>query len=265
MRYAAISSFSVALLSMLTACGSPATKPLDQPGAARLEALRMAPETAGRLIYEGTVHALGGSSESQLYSYQRRVGEIPEGLTTSHITRSPNGEVILVESAQFTTEYELLGFEATNKQAGYSGSVVVIDGQRLEYVLNENGKITTASEKVNHPVVSGPSLHGFILKHWDELLNGRIIPVRFIALAEKKTYGFDIRLAEMASGHTSFSVTPSNFLVRLALDPLTVEFDSSSRNVVRYVGRVPPKQEINGKLIPLDARVDYTMKVAHYR
>ncbi|MEQ1881991.1 MAG: hypothetical protein ABL878_13590 [Burkholderiales bacterium] len=265
MRHATISCFSAALLSMLSACGSPATKPLDQPGAARLEALRTAPETAGRLIYEGFVHALGGSPASQLYSYQRRVGEIPEGLTSSHITRTPIGDVILVESAQFTNNYDLLGFEATNKQAGYSGSVVVIDGQRMEYVLNESGKVTTASEKVNQPVVSGPSLHGFILKHWDELLKGRAIPVRFIALAEKKTYGFDIRLSEVADGHTSFSVTPSNFLVRLALDPLTVEFDSSSRNVTRYVGRVPPKQEIDGKLKPLDARVDYTMKVAHYR
>jgi hypothetical protein len=265
MRYATISCFSAALLSMFTACGSPAKKPLDQSDAARLEALRTAPETAGRLIYEGDVYALAGSSASQLYSYQRRVGEIPEGLTSSHITRTPNGEVILVESAQFTSEYELLEFEATNKQAGYSGSVVVIGGQRLEYVLNEGGKVTTASEKVTDSVVTGPSLHGFILQHWEELTAGRAVPIRFIALAEKKTYGFDIRLAEVSNGRTSFSVTPNNFLVRLALDPLTVEFDSFSRNVVSYVGRVPPKQEIHGKLKALDARVDYTMKVAHYR
>jgi hypothetical protein len=48
------------------------------------------------------------------------------------------------------------------------------------------------------------------------------------------------------------------------VDPLRVEFDSSSRNVVRYVGRVPPMQRMDGKLSALDARVDYTMHARAY-
>ena len=47
--------------------------------------------------------------------------------------------------------------------------------------------------------------------------------------------------------------------------PLTVSFDTTSRNVIRYEGRVPPLQPVAGKLQPLDARVDYTMAVAAYR
>jgi hypothetical protein len=44
-----------------------------------------------------------------------------------------------------------------------------------------------------------------------------------------------------------------------------VEFDSSTRNVLRYADRVPPMLRTGGKLQALDARVDYTTKLAAYR
>ena len=36
-------------------------------------------------------------------------------------------------------------------------------------------------------------------------------------------------------------------------------------NVLPHEGRVPPMHEAEGRLEPLDARVDYTMNVAAYR
>jgi hypothetical protein len=47
--------------------------------------------------------------------------------------------------------------------------------------------------------------------------------------------------------------------------PLIVTFDSTTKNVVRYEGRVPPMQGQGGKLRELDARVDYTMSAPVYR
>jgi hypothetical protein len=142
---------------------------------------------------------------------------------------------------------------------------VVRDGQRLEYTLNEGGKVSTAIEAVAAPVVTGPSLHGFILAHWNALLGGEKIAVRMIVLSKKETYGFDIRLADRDNGRTAFSIVPTSLLVRLALNPLRVEFDSVSRNVVRYAGRVPPLRRIDGKLKAFDADVRYTMHTASYR
>ena len=53
--------------------------------------------------------------------------------------------------------------------------VVSADGHHLDYHLNEKGKLSTASEDIGNPVVSGHSLFGFILSHWE-------------VLAEKITY-----------------------------------------------------------------------------
>lgn len=243
---------------------------LDAAGQARLANHRQAPAAAGDLIYRGAVFEQGGAAASPLFTYERRVGRSAEGLTmAAHVTRTAVGEVVIAEEAHFAPGYSLRRFEAANAQLGYSGSVVVSeDGRHLEYRLVQNGRVTTATEDVHAPVVSGPSLHGFILQRWDELVPGRSLPVRFIVMAEKQTYGFVIRRVRPQDGnpaHSSFSIAPSSWFVRLALKPLTVTFDNATRNVVRYEGRVPPMRELEGRLKPLDARVDYTTMHTGYR
>jgi len=255
-----------AVFGVLAACACAGPTKLDAAGAARLESLRQSPESAGALIYQGTVFAQDSPAAPPLFTYERRVKNTATGLSSAHITREPSGEVLISEQAQFTAAYGLQRFDAINRQVGYSGSVVLSNGGRhLEYQLNENGKITVASEDVTDPVVTGPSLHGFILHHWGDLAQGKTIPVRMIVMKTKETYGFEIRLLAQAEGRMSFSVTPRHLLVRLAVAPLVVTFDSATRNVVRYEGRVPPMRLEGGKLRELDARVDYTMNVAVYR
>lgn len=115
------------------------------------------------------------------------------------------------------------------------------------------------------PLVSGPTLHGFVHHHWEALVAGQVLPVRLIALQALQSYGFDIRLESAGADTTRFRITPSNFLVRLAIAPLHVVFDSASRQVVRYEGRVPPMQWVDGRWVDLDARVEYQALAPHYR
>ena len=265
MRYLGLSSLSAALAALLAACSNPATEALDRAGSARLDALRDAPESAGGVVYQGEVFPLRPAGARQLYSYERRVTTTREGLSASHITRDANREVVIVESAEFTPAYELRRFAATNKQAGYTGTVRVTGSRHLEFVLNQGGKVTMATGDATDPVVTGPSLHGFILRHWDLLAAGQRVPVRMVVMEKKQTYGFEIVRANAANGRTAFSVTATNFLVRLAIEPLRVEFDSAAKHVLRYEGRVPPMQMVNGRLRALDARVEYTMHAPAYR
>ena len=260
----------IALSAALTLAAGAAPPPLDAAGQARLVGYRQAPATAGELVYRGTVFAQDPTSAGHLFTYERRVAHTADKLeVATHITHAPDGEVIIAEVASFAAGYALQRFDATNKQLGHSGSVVLSNGGRhLEYRLLDKGKLSTASEDVDSPVVSGPSLHGFILSHWESLALGEPLPVRMIVLAKKQTYGFDIRRIESDRaevGRTSYSITPSSWIVRLAIKPLSVTFDNATRNVVRYEGRVPPMREIEDRLTTLDARVNYTMAMAAYR
>jgi hypothetical protein len=223
-------------------------------------------QTAGALVYRGDTFSQRMPAGEPLYRYERRVVSAPSGLTASHITSDPTGRVIIVESALVSNHYETQRFEAMNQQAGFSGSVEISNGGRhLEYTLNDNGKVSQASEDVSDPVVCGPSMFGFILKQWEPLKAGATLPVRMVVLKEKTTYGFNVKFEKLANGQASFTVTPSNFLVRMAIAPLRVVFNASTRTPVRYEGRVPPMENVAGKLKDLDARVEYTSTAATYR
>lgn len=254
-----------ASLAAATTLGNAAPQ-LDPAAETQLAGLARAPESAGVLIYRGHVAALDEPGTRPLFTYERRVAERPDGIASSHITTDAQGEVIIAERASTTTDYTLRRFDAVNRQQGYNGSAVVSrEGRRLEFTLARDGKVQTASEEVQHPVVSGPSLHGFILQHWARLAAGEKVRVRMIILHRLETYGFDIHRQREADGQTTVQVTPSNLFVRLMVAPLTVTFDSATRNLVRYEGRVPPMKPDGARLVDLDARVDYTMNVPVYR
>ncbi len=236
------------------------------PAFGKLAALQTDPESAGSLVYRGATFTLRTPAGDALYRYERRVASVPTGLNASHITSDPTGRVVIVESATLSSQYDVRQCEATNQQSGFTGSVQVSnDGRHLEYDLNDNGKVSRASEDVSDPVICGPSLFGFILKHWEPLKAGTSLPVRMLVLKEKTTYGFDLKFEKQVNGLASFTLTPSSFLIRMAITPLRVVFDANTKTVVRYEGRVPPMQNVSGKLKELDARVEYTAVSPAYR
>lgn len=238
----------------------------DQPAVAKLDTLRLSPESAGALVYRGDTFAQHTPTGSPLYRYERRVLGTSAGLIASHLTSDQTGRVIIAESALVTPRYEVRRFEITNSQAGFTGSVEISqDGRHLEYQLKLNGAVSTASEDVSDPVVSGPSLFGFILTNWAPLTAGATMPVRMLVIKDKTSYGFDLKFEKLVNGQASFSLTPSSFLIRLAVAPLRVVFDASSKTAVRYEGRVPPMENVSGKLKDLDARVLYTSVSSTYR
>ncbi len=233
---------------------------------AQISELQQVPDRAGSLVYEGTVFGLNRTGTEPLFKYERRVARTASGHAASHMTSDPSGAVIIVESAEASSDYALQRFDAVNLQTGQAGSVTVSNnGRRLDYHLDDNGRVSTASEDISAPAVSGPQLFGFILKNWDVLKAGNKVPVRMIVLKDLTTYGFDIRFEKQDLGTTMFSVTPSSFFVRMAISPMHLTFDTQRKSVLHYEGRVPPMEMIADKLKDLDARVEYKSNEFAYR
>ena len=239
---------------------------LTQPVFFQLDVLQHEPESAGVLVYRGATFAQSQSTGSPLFRYERRLLDATNGQTANHITSDPKGRVIILESATLSDKYAVRRVEVTNLQAGFTGSVQVSsDGRHLDYELNDNGKISKSTENVSGPIVCGPSLFGFILKHWEPLKAGVKMPVRMLAVQDKTTYGFDLAFEKSTHNQATFTLTPSSFLIRMAIAPLQVVFDANTRAPVRYEGRVPPMASVDGKLKNLDARVEYLYMSPVYR
>ncbi len=267
MRQILRSSFALVLLTTLGVSATTLAPPLDEAAAQRLNALHKSPDTAGTLVYRGAVFAQTPLDADALYHYERRIRATADGQIATHITVDTQGAVLIAQAATVSRTYVLQRLDVANRQTGHSGSAVASsDGRHVDFTLLQAGKERTRREAVDDPLVSGPSLHGFVLQHWDVLAGGGTVPVRMVALDDMRTYGFDVRqVREGDDGRTTFSITPSNWLVRFAVAPLRVTFDNTTRHVLRYAGRVPPMIEIDGKLRTLDARVLYTEHAPRYR
>lgn len=241
---------------------------ISDASAQKLALLQASQDSLGGLIYKGDTFSQKGNVTAPLFRYERRV--LGDGgkasLTASHLTSTPQGDALILETAHLGADYRVQRFEAINKQAGFEGSATVsTNGTQVTYTLVSKGSSSTATENVSAPVVTGPSLFGYVLKNWDQLQAGNALPVRFLVLSEKTSYGFDLRIAQRSDTQTVVSMVASSFIIRMAIAPMAITFDTASRKPVRYEGRVPPQENVNGKLKDLDARVEYTLTSPTYR
>ena len=247
----------------LEACTSTPFRPLAPEARARLQAIDRSPASTGDQIYEGRVYALDGRTVP-LFAYERWVR--PEGrtLTSTHITRDATGAVVVVQSASHSRSYELQRADLLHDQSGVTASVVIAGGEAT-YTVDDGVRITTSRETVRDPVVAGPTMFGFILAHWDALNQGASLPIRFAVLERGQSLGFVLSRVGASEGRTVIRMTPSSPLVRLAVSPTYFQFDSRTRQILEYTGRVPPFERQGDRLAALDARVTYRFVDAAFR
>ena len=254
---------TLSLTSMLAACGGIRPRPLAPENLRRLAAIQSAPATAGDQIYVGRVYALDGRPEP-LFRYDRRIQRTGNAVTSTHVTYDPTGAIVVVQSALHSPKYELQRADMIHGQTGASASVAVVNGEAI-YTLHDGVHQTTSRERVGDPLVAGPTMFGYILAHWEELNRGMVLPIRFAVLERGESFGFTLDKVEAAQGQTIVRMKPTSPLVRLAVAPTYFHFDTNSRQIREYTGRVPPLEQIGNRLATLDARVTYSFVAPAFR
>lgn len=258
-----VSSLMLVVAVGLSACAGTRPRPLSADARAQLDRIEHGPVSTGEQIYEGRVFALDGRTDA-LFTYERRVRQ-DGGLTTStHITHDPSGAVVVVQRASHTSTYDLRRADLLHGQSGVTASVVIVGSEAI-YTLHNGVRTTTSREAVADPVVAGPTLFGFILAHWEALTGGATIPIRFAVLERGESLGFVLASVNGPQGRTIIRMTPSNPLVRLAVSPTYFQFDTRSRQILEYTGRVPPFERRGDTLATLEARVAYQFVAPTFR
>lgn len=245
----------VALL--LSGCAHHPTLP---PAAAeRLAAASQGAGGPGEPIYQGEVYGRrpGGGP---LFRYQRWVRGSDQALVSSHITTRLDGEPLVVQIAAHDPSYSLRTYDEIHGQTGLVGRLDVNDDQLATFDVTVGGRRAHRVESGRDPVQVGPTLFGFTLAHWDELMAGARVPLRFAVLADQRTYGFVLTLDERRDGTTVIGMRATNLFVRLAVPKMSMVFDDQTRAIVRYEGPVPPRTGPPGRERALDARVEYEME-----
>lgn len=257
------SLFSLAFLAALGVGCATGPAPLAGAATTELDRLQHSPEIAGELVYEGAVRRIDGDP-AQLFAYQRRVRDLGDLKEATHVTRAPDG-VLMSISSKYTADYAMVEHAQIDRQTGMVGRARMLDTNHLELERTKGDRVRRRVETVDAPVVTGATLFGWTLAHWDELVAGHTLEVRFVAVDDLRTYAFELRVAASDATTTVISMRAKQAIVRAALPPMRMVFDTATRKVLRYEGRVPPKIAKGHALRPLDARVDYAYASATYR
>lgn len=218
----------------------------------------------GDAIYVGRVFPLHGTNAQPTYAYERRVEERQGQLVSTHVTRDLAGAIQLAESATHSPDYALSEYTLYANQLGQTGDIRVQDHQ-VTFRVTDGKNQRVHVERLTGNVVVGPTLIGYVVRRLDGLARGDVARVRLAVLDRMETIGFDLTAVSASAGQTRVQMTPSSFLIGLAVDPVLFTFETSTRKLVRLEGRVPTKVRAGDRWTDFDARVEYDFVAASYR
>ncbi len=262
MRMPTLLASSTAWTLALCACAAIAGCASVPPHLSDTSASRLGrePSLYGELIYTGEVAPLGQTHP--VFQYQRFVERRDDAWVSTHLTRSSDTDaVVVLQQATHDEAYHLTRFEEVRQQTGLTSVVDVSADGRLAFSIERGDQTERSSEGGGDPVVVGPTLFGYVRTHLDELRAGNALPIRFAVADQGRSYAFSLRL-DRAEGRTFVVMAASDFLVRLAIDAMRIEFDDGGDNVLTYRGRVPARL---AGLQSFDAEVRYSYAVERYR
>lgn len=241
-----------------------APAPLADPVRAELAALARDPALAGTAIYTGHVTPIGAKDSTLRYRYERRVRGTGAAWVSSHVTFDPSGTVVVLQRARHDAGYGLAQAEMVQAQNASVSAVKVTGGQAV-FTLERDGRTRTRTERVREPLVAGPTIFGWIVAHWDELAQGRTLPIRFAVLERSESIAFRLERVASAPGRTVVRMAATDPVLRWFVAPTSFEFETATRHILGYVGRVPTLERTSRGWRPMDARVRYTFTAAAFR
>lgn len=205
----------------------------------------------GTRIYSAEVL---GPDGAPMFRYTRDSRVDGPQRTSIHRSYDASTRTLVVEqAAEHDAAYTLHRYVENHLQLGARSVVTAPAPGRLDYTTSEGGRTHHRSERIDAPAVTGPTLFGFVRTHWDQLERGEAIEIRFVVAEKRRSVPFVLRMSAPSRGRAVVEMRPRSALLRLALAPMRLLFDSETRAVLQYEGRIPPRR--NGR--PVDARVVY--------
>jgi hypothetical protein len=146
-------------------------------------------------------------------------------------------------------------------QKAYSLSREADEIQFKTYSLKASAKeLESQSSKIktNSEFITGPVTVPFIQDHWDELKKGKSLQVEFGVFELERKVGFVLKKHSLDEKTLVVKLKPSNFFIAMLVDPLFMEFDTTTKRITKFRGRTPLKKKVGSQWKPFDAEIVYS-------
>lgn len=124
------------------------------------------------------------------------------------------------------------------------------DGKKGE--LKEKNTVNRTPE-----FITGPATEGYIQRNWETLMKGEVLDADFGIFELSKAIEFNFRKVASTEEHVRIKMRPGNFFFNIFVDPIFIVFAKSDQRLMRFIGRTPLREKVDGKWKPLDAEIIY--------
>lgn len=214
-------------------------------------------------VVVGEAHAV--SSDKLLYVEKHRY--LPDG---HHEVRyfTPDGEQFAHKELSYAVSEQAPSFTQINDLRGELIDVQD-DGDyiKLRYREAEEGKVFKKRFKRTSKLLIDAGFDRYVKNNWSRLTSDASkLEIEYLVPSRTTTVGFEVSqtscLAGTKSNAVCFAIAPQSWWVSLAVDPLIVAYDPSSRNLLRFTGRGNIADK-DGQYQSVDIRYRYPENDSH--
>lgn len=222
----------------------------------------------------GHIFALRPDPQKLLFKSARMAAQAGSKVHVVCEYTEPDGKLAARERAVYD-HGKLSSFSLEGLQSHNHGKAVVRSDTgnpakyhvEFEYTIGDgrDAKTTRNTETLDEEPLVNDMLAGFIAAHWDALLQGSAVRLRYIVLPRKETVGFqlakDSETTFQQKPAVRIKMEPTSFVIARLVEPLffTVE-KAAPHAILAYTGRTTPLLKSGSKWKPLDAQTIFERK-----
>ncbi len=203
---------------------------------------------------EGTLYEAGSNQQNVWYLWTLSTTKDGSRRSTEYVT--PAGELAASEQLLLKNG-KLERYTVLEHTAGRQALVRRV-GDKLEFSYTKDGITHTRTENYGEGLVVGQTLISHIQSHWNRLMQGEDLRVRFGIFRRLRTIWLKIQKDDEQEGdggkRVVIKVRPRNLIIAAFVQPIYLTFSGDGRTVYNFIGRSIPLRRVDGRWKP--ARVD---------
>lgn len=209
------------------------------------------------------IYQIGKTDSEPEFIQKTNYKNVGDQVEANTVITDKKGTVVLTEVALYKgTKLVSQVIEQFQTQEHYEVNVKEDKIYFRERKINEPAdQLKESIEKYTDQFCIGPVMEEHLLKNWDLILANKTITVSFGVPERRQTVSFDFKLKEQTkvNGRDVARITmkASSFIIRMAVDTITLDLDLKTKRYFHYVGRTPLQFTKNNKLEPFDAEIFY--------
>lgn len=209
---------------------------------------------AEKLIYTGEIFDKSG--KTKVFTYERYQDVQGDKVLDRAVYKNMDGEVQTEEKME-SVKGELVRYDMDQKQLKQKAWIEV-DDKNITFNLKKWRKRNyPISTKRKSNFIMGLQIVDFVVKHWDEFKKGKEQEISLGVWHRQEAIRFDLSNDKMENGKMVIKMNPSSMFIRAVVDPIYFTFDTKTKELVEYSGRVVPKEKRNKGYYDYDGLVRY--------